>query len=56
MSPAIRSMVLKKARESELKAMARKEGMQTLREDGITRAIEGVTSLEEILRVTVRDE
>ena len=56
MSPSIRNMILKKARESEIKKMARKEGMVTLRQDGLARVIEGLTSLEEILRVTVADE
>ena len=55
MSPSIRSMILKKAMESDIKNMARKEGMWTLRQDGLARAIEGLTSLEEILRVTVAD-
>ena len=56
MSPAVRDMILKKARENEVKELARKEGMKTLREDGILRVVEGLTSLEEILRVTVADE
>lgn len=52
----IRELVLKRAQEHELKAAARKEGMQTLRENGIAKALEGVTSLEEILRLTAPDE
>ena len=56
MSPSIRNMILKKAMESDIKNMARKEGMWTLRQDGLARAMEGLTSLEEILRVTVADE
>ncbi len=56
MSAAIRNLILKKGRESEMKRIARKEGMRTLRQDGITRVLQGVTSLEEILRVTVADE
>ncbi|PIP67712.1 MAG: type II secretion system protein GspE, partial [Candidatus Omnitrophica bacterium CG22_combo_CG10-13_8_21_14_all_43_16] len=34
-TPAIRNLVLKRARENELKQVARNEGMRTLREDGI---------------------
>jgi len=49
-------MILKKGKESEIKELARKEGMRTLREDGLLRVLTGVTSLEEILRVTVADE
>jgi len=56
LSPHIRELVLKRARESEIKEVGRKEGMVTLREDGLSRVIEGLTSLEEILRVTVADE
>lgn len=56
MSAAIRNLILKKGRESEMKQRARKEGMRTLRQDGIARVLQGVTSLEEILRVTVADE
>ena len=52
----IKELILKKARESEIKLVARKEGMRTLREDGVAKVLEGVTSLEEILRVTVADE
>ena len=56
MSPAIRNLILNKARESEIKETARKEGMWTLRQDGMVKVLQGVTSLEEILRVTVADE
>ncbi len=56
MTPLIKDMILKKARENEIRAAARKEKMRTLREDGLLKVIQGVTSLEEILRVTVADE
>ncbi|MFA5388914.1 MAG: ATPase, T2SS/T4P/T4SS family [Candidatus Omnitrophota bacterium] len=56
LTPAIRDLVLKRARENELKQTARNEGMRTLREDGIAKVLAGVTSLEEILRVTAADE
>ena len=56
MTPAIRGLVLKRARENEIKHIARNEGMITLREDGIAKVLAGITSLEEVLRVTVADE
>lgn len=56
MSPSIKDMILKRARESEIKLVARKEGMRMLREDGLLKVLQGITSLEEILRVTVADE
>jgi len=52
----IRDLVLKRARENEVKRAARKEGMKTLREDGMEKVLAGLTSLEEVLRVTVADE
>lgn len=56
LGPSIRDLILNRARESEIKAAARKEGMRTLREDGVIKVMQGVTSLEEALRVTVADE
>ena len=53
---AIKNMILKNAQEYELKKMARKEGMKTLRENGISKIIYGTTTPEEVMRVTVRDE
>jgi type II secretory ATPase GspE/PulE/Tfp pilus assembly ATPase PilB-like protein len=44
------------ASESSIKKCARKSGMITLREDGIEKAKQGVTTLEEIVRVTVGDQ
>ena len=49
-------MILKRARESELKVTARKEGMRTLRENGLAKVGQGITSLEEVLRLTLADE
>ncbi len=53
---AVKELILQKAQEHEIKAMARKEGMQTLRENGLAKVLEGATTLEEILRVTAEDE
>jgi type IV pilus assembly protein PilB len=55
-SPRIKEMILQKAPEVQIKRIARLEGMRTLRENGLTKVIKGVTSLEEILRVTAPDE
>ncbi len=49
----IRQMVQDKASSEEIKAEAVKDGMLTLRQDGITRAIAGDTTLAEIVRVTI---
>ncbi|MBP9855409.1 MAG: type II/IV secretion system protein, partial [Candidatus Omnitrophica bacterium] len=55
-SPQIRETILNRAGEAAMKALARKEGMRTMREDGLTKAMEGLTTLEEVLRVTAPDE
>jgi general secretion pathway protein E len=49
----IRHMVQEKASSEEIKAEAIKDGMLTLRQDGISRALAGDTSLSEIMRVTI---
>ena len=52
MSDTIRQMVMKNASADEIEQLARKEGMRTMREEGMVRAAQGVTSVEEVLRVT----
>ena len=49
----IRQMVQGKASSEEIKAEAVKDGMVTLRQDGINRALVGDTTLSEIVRVTI---
>lgn len=55
-SPAIKELILHKAQEHKIKQCARAEGMLTLREDGLAKAMAGITSLEEVMRVTAADE
>jgi len=55
-SPAIRKLILEKAQEHKIKEQARKEGMKTLRENGIQKVLRGDTTVEEIIRVTVGDQ
>lgn len=55
-SPAIKELILHKAQEHKIKQCARSEGMLTLREDGLAKARAGITSLEEVMRVTAADE
>jgi type IV pilus assembly protein PilB len=45
-------MTVSGAPEAEVGAVAAQEGMLTLREDGMVKVRAGLTSLEEILRVT----
>ena len=52
----IRTLVMDKALEHEIKEQSHKEGMITLREDGLGKAKAGITSLEEVVRVTIADK
>lgn len=47
----IRDLILKKVSSTEIKEAAVKEGMVTLRQDGINKVVAGQTSVEEVLRV-----
>ena len=51
----LKEMVLQGASTAELKAAAIKQGMSTLRMSGIRKVLDGVTTTEEILRVTMGD-
>ncbi len=52
MSDPIRRLVLKHAEASEIQRAAVSAGMQTMYDDGIRKALAGVTTLEDVLRVT----
>src|SRR5215468_3640356 len=54
-SEEIRSLILRKAPTSEIRRTAMDRGMLTLREDGWAKARAGLTTVEEILRVTQED-
>ena len=47
----IRELIVKKASTNEIADQAVKEGMRTMIEDGFVKAAQGLTSIEEILRV-----
>ncbi len=51
----IKELVLQGASAAELKTQAIKCGLQTLRMSGISKALEGVTTTEEIVRCTTSD-
>ena len=56
LSPKIKALILASAQEYKILETARLEGMKTLRENGIALALEGVTTLDEVVRVTVGDQ
>ena len=51
-----RKMIVNKCTTMELRKRAREVGMRTLREDGARKAVAGMTTAKEVLRVTVGDE
>ena len=51
-SDAIRQLVLSNADASAIRRLALDEGMQPMREDGFRKVLAGITTLEEVVRVT----
>ncbi len=49
-TPAVREAILMKASAARIKELAMQEGMRSMFEDGLEKAIEGKTTLSEILR------
>ncbi len=47
----IRELVVRRAPATEIRDAARSEGFRTMRDDGVQKVLEGVTTIEEILRV-----
>ena len=51
MSPTIKELVVKGEPDIAINEQAKKEGMLSMIEDGIFKAVQGVTTIEEVLRV-----
>ena len=49
----MRELIIRRASAAEIKELAIKQGMHTLRQEGIDKILEGTTSVEEVLRVLV---
>ena len=49
----IESLIMKKGSSHELYRQARREGMESLRDSGLKKVISGITSLDEVLRITL---
>jgi general secretion pathway protein E len=56
MTDPLRRLVLKHADATVLQAEAQQQGMETLYEDGLRKAVAGITTIEEVLRVTTQQE
>ena len=50
-SDKIAKLILERSAASEVEKQAREEGMITMRQDGYLKALEGITTIEEVLRV-----
>ena len=48
---AIKDLIIKGATTEDIELQAKKEGMLTMLEDGIFKAAQGLTTIEEVLRV-----
>ena len=51
----IRRLIMKHATSGELQDLAVSEGMRTMYQDGLNKCLNGVTTLDEVLRVTQED-
>ena len=51
-SEGIRNLIMSNATSDDIEKQAKKEGMITMLEDGVVKCVQGVTTIEEILRVT----
>ncbi|MFA5094885.1 MAG: GspE/PulE family protein, partial [Candidatus Omnitrophota bacterium] len=56
MNAELRELVAKRAHENQIYEAARRAGLVTLRESGLRKVFEGITTLEEILRVTLGEQ
>ena len=52
MTPTMKSLVLQTSDANQIKEHAVKNGMVTLRQDGAMKVFQGVTTIEEIVRVS----
>jgi type II secretory ATPase GspE/PulE/Tfp pilus assembly ATPase PilB-like protein len=50
-SEKISRLILERASSADIEHVAREEGMVTMKQDGYMKVVEGVTSVEEVLRV-----
>jgi type IV pilus assembly protein PilB len=51
----IQKLVYERVPSTEIRKLARQMGMKTLREDGMLKVLSGMTTLEEVMRITAKD-
>jgi type IV pilus assembly protein PilB len=56
MNDRLRALVLAGSSADQIRAAAREDGMRTLRDDGVQKVMEGITTVEELLRVVFVNE
>jgi len=56
LTPPIRQLILDRAQDHIINAAARKEGMKSLRMNAIKKVIAGLTTVEEVMRVTMGEQ
>jgi type II secretory ATPase GspE/PulE/Tfp pilus assembly ATPase PilB-like protein len=52
MTDALSDVILKEPSESNIMKEAKAQGMITMKQDGILKVLKGVTTIEEVLRVS----
>jgi len=52
MDDAVKNLILKTSDSNAIKKMGREQGMITLRQDGAQKVLDGITTIEEVFRVT----
>jgi general secretion pathway protein E len=52
MTDPLKRLIMQHAEAGRIEALAREEGMRTMYEDGLVKSLKGVTTIEEVLRVT----
>jgi len=52
----VRDLIVQRASSFDIKSYAMKKGMLTLREDAIKKFCQGLTTMDEVLRITAEDE
>ena len=56
MTARLRELVFNKESTDSIREQAKRDGMTALSEDALRKALSGLTSLEEVLRLTQRED
>ena len=56
LTPSIRELIFQNASTAKIRSLAIEQGMTTLYQDGLLKVLEGITTLEEVYRITKRTE